>query len=99
MSQLPKQMKDNASEAASFLKAVAHPARLMILCMLHDGEKSVGEMLDHLPLSDTATSQHLARMRSEGLIDYRRDHRTLYYYIADPNCRTLLKLLAKQFCG
>ena len=95
---IPKEMKDNATEAASFLKAVAHPARLMILCLLHGGEKSVGDMLPHLPLSDTATSQHLARMRAEGLIDYRREHRTLYYYLADPDCKKLIKFLAQKFC-
>ena len=93
-----KDMKKNASQASNFLKAMAHPARLMILCMLIDGEKSVGEMLLHLPLSDTATSQHLARLRADGLIDYRRDHRTLYYYVVDPDCKKLIKLLAQKFC-
>ena len=91
-------MKHSAADAAAFLKSVAHPARLMILCMLMEGEKSVGAMLEQLPLSDTATSQHLARMRAEGLVDYRRDHRTLYYYLADPDCKKLIKVLAQKFC-
>ena len=70
------QMADNAREASEFLKALAHESRLMILCNLLDGEKSVGELEDFLSLRQSTVSQQLARLRLEGLVGApgRQDH-------------------------
>lgn len=89
----------NASLVASILRALANERRLMILCKLVEwGEASVGALADAAGLSQSATSQHLARMRDEGLVDFRRDGQTLWYRIADPRTELLLGYLQKLYC-
>ena len=92
-------MADNAREASEFLKALAHESRLMILCNLLDGEKSVGELESFLSLRQSTVSQQLARLRLEGLITARRDGKSIFYSIADEKVRTVIGVLYNAFCG
>jgi DNA-binding transcriptional ArsR family regulator len=92
-------MADNAREASDFLKALAHESRLMILCNLLDGEKSVGELEASLSLRQSTVSQQLARLRLEGLVAARRDGKTIHYGIADDKARIVIGVLYNAFCG
>ncbi len=92
-------MADSAREASEFLKALAHESRLMILCNLLDGEKSVGELEAFLSLRQSTVSQQLARLRLEGLVAARRDGKTIYYSIADDKARIVIGILYNAFCG
>ncbi|KIC43535.1 hypothetical protein RA28_17835 [Ruegeria sp. ANG-S4] len=89
--------RGKAVEASDYLKAFAHVSRLQILFLLADGEKSVGELIDNLSLNQAAVSQHLARLRLEGMIVGRRDGHHMYYKICDKRVRPLLKLLDRLF--
>lgn len=91
-------MEQNAAEAAQFLKQLAHPVRLMVLCSLVQGEKAAGVLAEELSISQTVLSNHLAKLREEGLVDYRRDHRTLFYYIKDANVMRILGVLYDIYC-
>jgi DNA-binding transcriptional ArsR family regulator len=91
-------MRGHASDAARLLKALANDHRLLILCMLVDGEHSVGEMNERLPLSQSALSQHLAKLRADGLVATRRESQTLYYHIADERVGDLLNALYDIYC-
>lgn len=91
-------MADQAAEAAAYLKTLAHEGRLMILCHLVSGEKSVGEMESLLDIRQAAVSQMLARLRYEGLVTTRRDGKTIYYSLSDPNTEEVIKLLYRLFC-
>ena len=92
-------MADRAREASDFLKALAHESRLMILCNLLDGEKSVGELEEFLSLRQSTVSQQLARLRLEDLVSARRDGKTILYSIADEKVRTIIGVLYNSFCG
>jgi ArsR family transcriptional regulator, virulence genes transcriptional regulator len=93
------QLERKAAEAAGLLKLLANENRLLILCRLAGvGEMSVGKLADALDLSQSALSQHLARLREEGLLAARRDAQTIFYHIADDNAARLLKLLKGMFC-
>ena len=92
-------MAARAAEAASFLKALSHEGRLMILCHLSAGEKSVTALEDLLGARQAAVSQHLARLRSEGLVAARRDGKVIYYAIKDPKVGAMMALVYKMFCG
>ena len=88
-----------ASEAASLLKLLANENRLLILCRLVKArEVSVSELADAVGLSQSALSQHLAKMREEGLVDTRREAQTVYYRIANPDAARLLSLLKNIYC-
>lgn len=95
----PAEMARNAQNAAAYLKTLAHEGRLMILCHLGSGEKSVGELETLLDCRQAAVSQMLARLRDERLVSTRRDGKTVYYSLADESTRTLIALLYQQFCG
>jgi DNA-binding transcriptional ArsR family regulator len=89
----------NASQVADTLRALANERRLMLLCKLVEwGEASVGSLAEAAGLSQSATSQHLARMREEGIIDFRREGQTLWYRIAEPRTELLLGYLQKLYC-
>lgn len=94
----PSQFAAKAGEAAALLKALAHEARLMVLCQLLDGEHAVGALQENSGLSQSALSQHLARLREDGLVDTRREAQTIYYRLADPNVARLLDTLAHIYC-
>ena len=91
-------MMDNATRATEFLKALAHEGRLMILCRLAAGEKSVTELEELLSSRQAAVSQQLARLRLEGLVNHRREGKTIYYSLRDPNAVRMLELLYDMFC-
>ncbi|MGE3770651.1 MAG: ArsR/SmtB family transcription factor [Bdellovibrionales bacterium] len=93
-----KQLKQNATAAAEFVKSFAHPARLMVLCALTEGEMSVSHMLKMIPIGQTALSQHLSRLRHEGLVTYRRENTTLYYSLSDMRVKGMVNMLYKLFC-
>lgn len=91
-------MMDNATTATNYLKAISHEGRLMILCHLATGEKSVTELEDLLSARQAAVSQQLGRLRLEGLVKPRRDGKTIYYSLADERSRRILSLVYKLFC-
>ena len=92
-------MMDNATRATEFLKALAHEGRLMILCRLASGEKSVTELEELLSSRQAAVSQQLARLRLEGLVTTRREGKTIYYRLRDPNAIKMLDMLYDMFCS
>lgn len=94
-----KDMKAKAGQAADFLKSLANPHRLMVLCALAEGEHSVTELIEITGISQTSMSQHLARLKAEDLVDFRRDHRTLYYYIKDANALRVIGILYDIYCA
>lgn len=88
-----------AGEVAGLLKAMANQRRLMVLCTLVEvGEMRVGDLVDAIGISQSALSQHLALMREEGLVTFRRDSQVLWYRIADPRTEALLAALHDIFC-
>jgi len=89
---------EKAGEAAALLKALANEARLMVLCALVAGEHSVGELQEACGLSQSALSQHLARLREEGLVATRRSAQSIYYRLDDPMAASLLAALAALYC-
>ncbi len=89
---------ESAAEAAAFLKAIAHEGRLMILCHLASGEKSVTELEELLSTRQASVSQQLARLRLEGLVEPRRDGKTIYYSLADDRPKQLMEVLYELFC-
>ena len=91
-------MADNAKRASEFLKALAHESRLMILCILAEGEKSVSQLEDHLGLRQPTVSQQLARLRGDGLVTTRRDGKTIYYSVASDEARTIVGAVYDVFC-
>lgn len=92
-------METRAEEATAFLKALAHEGRLMILCHLAEGEKSVTELERLLSARQSAVSQQLARLRLEGLVDNRRDGKTIYYRLADGKVERVIGMLHDLFCA
>ena len=91
-------MASSAADAAAFLKTLAHEGRLMILCHLGSGEKSVGELEELMEMRQATVSQLLARLREEKLVATRRDGKTVYYTLADPNVIAVFGLLHSLFC-
>lgn len=98
-SALSQSMGERAALAASFLKAISHEGRLMILCHLINGEKSVGELEALLSLRQAAVSQQLSRLRHEGLVVSRRDGKAIFYRLADERPRRILEAVHEVFCG
>ena len=87
-----------ATEASNFLKAISHEGRLMILCHLVTGEKSVTELERLLSARQAAVSQQLSRLRLEGLVTPRRDGKTIYYSLTDDRPRKILEVVYDLFC-
>jgi ArsR family transcriptional regulator, virulence genes transcriptional regulator len=93
------ELERKAAEAAGLLKLLANENRLLILCRLAvAGEMSVGDLADAVDLSQSALSQHLAKMREDGLLATRREAQAVFYRIADPNAARLLALLKSIYC-
>lgn len=91
-------MAEHAGEATQLLKALANQHRLMIMCVLIEGSHSVSELNERVPLSQSALSQHLARLRSEGLVNTRREGLTIYYSLTDSNARQIIHTLHELYC-
>jgi ArsR family transcriptional regulator len=90
-------MADRADQAAAFLKALSHTGRLMILCHLAEGERSVTELEGLLGARQAAVSQQLARLRLEGLVTTRREGKAIIYAIRDPRVLAQIRLLQDLF--
>jgi DNA-binding transcriptional ArsR family regulator len=89
----------SARAASDFLKALSHEHRLLLLCLLCEGERSVGELETALSLRQAAVSQQLARLRLDGLVSARRMGKTVYYSIADEKAQRIVRLIHEMFCG
>lgn len=94
----PTLFEAKAGEAASLLKAMSNPHRLMILCRLGASQASVGELQTDSGLSQSALSQHLAVLRKRGLVETRRDAQTIYYRLSDPSASEVINTLMKIYC-
>lgn len=92
------EMLENARNATNFMKALAHEGRLLILCHLASGEKSVTELEELLSARQAAVSQQLARLRLEGLVDFRRDGKVIYYRLGDPRAKRMIETVYDMFC-
>jgi DNA-binding transcriptional ArsR family regulator len=91
-------LRDNARLASEFLKALSHEVRLLILCFLFEGEKSVSEIEKMLKLRQPAVSQQLARLRADGLVETRRNGKNIYYSLARSEVRDVIQVLHDVFC-
>jgi ArsR family transcriptional regulator len=91
-------MADAADEAATMLKALSNPSRLLLLCQLVEREKSVGELEVALDLSQAYVSQQLARLRAEGLVAATRDGRIVRYRLADTRIAPVIQTIYEQYC-
>ena len=89
----------SAQQASAFLKALAHEARLLILCLLIEEEKSVTEIEEILGLRQPAISQQLARLRADGLVETRREGKNIFYSLARPEVREVIGALHRAFCS
>lgn len=96
---IASEMQQQSEKAAAFLKALAHEGRLLILCHLNTGEKSVTELERLLGQRQAAVSQQLARLRMEGLVKSRRDGKTIHYSIGDPRAARMISLMYEIFCA
>jgi ArsR family transcriptional regulator, virulence genes transcriptional regulator len=96
----PRALQAKAGEVAEILSALANDRRLLILCKLVEvGEATVGALAAEVGLSQSALSQHLARMREEGIVAFRREAQTVWYRIGDPRIETLLSTLHRLYCA
>ena len=92
-------MQLHASDAADLMKALGNESRLMILCVLAEGERSVSDLNTIVPLSQSALSQQLARLRQQGLVKTRRESQTIFYSLADGPADRVITLLHDIYCG
>ena len=91
-------MQKNATDAVSLLKGLANESRLMIMCVLSEGEVSVGELNQRIKLSQSALSQHLAVLREQGMVKTRRESQTIYYRLEDTAAMSIIDLLHEVYC-
>ncbi len=93
-----ERMMRNAQEASNFLKAISHEGRLMILCHLASGEKSVTELEELLSARQAAVSQQLSRLRLEGIVKPRREGKAIYYSLTDDRPKQIMEVVYDLFC-
>ncbi len=93
------QMREHAADAAGLMKALGNESRLMILCMLTEGEQSVSDLNEIIPLSQSALSQQLARLRQQKLVKTRRESQTIFYSLANGPADRVIHLLHDIYCG
>ena len=89
---------ENAQHVSTILKQLANPYRLIILCSLANNELTVGDLNEQVDLSQSALSQHLAKLRESEIVVTRRESQTIYYRISDQKIKYLLEVLQQQFC-
>lgn len=94
-----EQLKAKAPEAAAFLRWLANPNRLLLLCHISQGERSVGQIMAELGLKQPALSQQLAELRRSGLVQTRRKSRSILYSLKDERARVVMEALYAVFCG
>lgn len=92
-------MAAHAADAAGLMKALGNESRLMILCMLAEGERSVSDLNEMIPLSQSALSQQLARLRKQGLVKTRRESQAIFYSLASGPADQVIHLLHTIYCG
>ena len=92
-------MRNAAGAASDLLKALANPHRLMIVCQLIEGPRSVGQLADFLGIRDSTVSQHLSLLRRDGLLSSTRDGQTIWYAISSPQAKALLETLYRLYCA
>jgi len=97
-SHLLEDLQSRADEAAGLMKTLSNTARLMILCQLVEGERSVAQLEKHLDTKQPNVSQQLARLRMEGHVQARRDGRTIYYSLSDDRVASVIRNLHATFC-
>lgn len=95
---LAQAMEKKAGKATAFLSGLANEHRLLVLCQLLEGERNVTSLIEATNIPQTSMSQHLAKLKKEGIVDFRRDHRALYYFIKDPAVIEIMKVLYERFC-
>ena len=93
-----ERLRPRAAEAAGLMRALSNPHRLMVLCELHGGERSVGALERAVGLKQSPLSQHLAKLRRDGLVQTRRESQTIYYSLADPRVSKVIGVLHEVFC-
>ncbi|MDX8350835.1 metalloregulator ArsR/SmtB family transcription factor [Cognatiyoonia sp. IB215182] len=94
-----KEMNSAADQVCELMTLLSNKSRLMILCLLTEGEKSVGQLAEAIDARDTAVSQQLAVLRRERIVKPRRDGQTMFYRIVDPNVAEVLEFLYAKYCG
>ena len=99
MTMLADDIAPHAQDAAAFLKGLANPDRLRILCRLVERPRCVGDLIAATGVAPTSMSQHLAKLRAEGIVSVARDHRTLTYSIAHPATLAVMQALHDHFCA
>lgn len=92
------QITEKSAQAASLLKLLSNQHRLLILCHLVEGELCVSELEERLNISQSSLSQHLARLREQGIVDFRKESTTVYYRLADEKAKTVLETLYELYC-
>ncbi len=95
----PESMQNAADDASELLKALANRHRLLILCQLIDGERSVGQLAEFLRIRDSTVSQHLALLRRDRIISGRRDGQTIWYRIESEPARNVIGALYNTYCS
>lgn len=95
----PSTMQARAEDAADFLRSMASPHRLMILCNLLSGEQTVGALAARLNVGQTVASQHLARLRAEGIVATRREGTSIHYRLASPLAAEFVETMYRLFCA
>lgn len=95
----PQQLAENAHQVAAILKQLSNPYRLMILCCLSESELTVGDLNQQINLSQSALSQHLAKLRESEIVATRRESQTIFYRISNEKIKDLLKVLQEKFCA
>jgi DNA-binding transcriptional ArsR family regulator len=94
----PDTLRDNAVQASQLLKALSHPDRLMLLCRLAEGERSVSELEPLVGVYQPSLSQQLGILRREGLVSSRREGKQVFYQVANPDALAVLEVLYQRFC-
>ncbi len=92
-------MRESAGQTTAFLKSLSHPVRLEILCRLAEGEARVNQLEEMLAIPQAQVSKQLARLREEGLVDARREGRTVVYALGDARARRIINVLYQEFCA
>jgi DNA-binding transcriptional ArsR family regulator len=95
----PDALRDNAAQASQLLKALSHPDRLMLLCRLAEGERSVSELEPLVEVYQPSLSQQLGILRREGLVSSRWEGKQMFYQVANPDALAVLNVLYQRFCG
>ena len=96
---MDQQLKQKIKKASSLLKSLSNESRLLILCQLTEGEKSVGELLENSHLSQSAFSQHLSKLRNEGIVETRKKSQMVYYRISKKDVFEVIEALHNIYCN